>query len=329
MTTPPEDGYHRKIDYLRLSITDRCNLRCVYCMPPEGVPNLQHDDILRYEEILRIVRLAVAIGISKVRVTGGEPLVRKGAVQLIRDIAQTPGISSLSMTTNGLLLGPRGAALYASGLRRINVSLDTLKPEKYQAITGCDGFARVWQGLIEAHRVGLQPIKLNAVVMKGTNDDEIEDLAALTIRYPFHVRFIEFMPFRIDQQRTRFLSSDQVLDRLRAMGPLTPVTSLNSNGPAQHFQLPGALGKIGIISPMSHHFCLTCNRLRITAEGNLRTCLFASEETDLRTPLRSGASDAELIRVIRQAIAHKPEKHALDQVITRKCISRPMSAIGG
>lgn len=329
MPTPPEDGYHRRIDYLRLSITDRCNLRCTYCMPPGGVPNLRHEEVLRYEEIMRIVQLAVRIGISKVRVTGGEPLVRKGAVHLCREIARLPGVTSLSMTTNGLALEKHVTELYDSGLHRINVSLDTLQADKFRSITGCDGFARVWNGILKAHSAGMHPIKLNVVVLKGTNDDEIEELAALTRRYPFHVRFIEFMPFRFEQHEERFLSSDQILERLQAVDRLIPVQSLNTNGPAQHFQFPNAPGKIGIISPVSHHFCLTCNRLRITAEGQLRTCLFASEETDLRTPLRQGASDDELIGIIRAAIAQKPEKHALDQAITRKCISRPMSAIGG
>ncbi|SMC24197.1 cyclic pyranopterin monophosphate synthase subunit MoaA [Desulfacinum hydrothermale DSM 13146] len=323
------DGHKRRIDYLRLSITDRCNLRCVYCMPRGTVTFLRHEDILRYEEILRLVRVAVGLGIRKVRITGGEPFVRKDFLHLCSQITAIEALEDVSVTTNGLLLETYAQGLWDAGVRRINVSLDTLDREKYRRITGVDGFERVWAGIMRAHQVGHFPVKINVVALKGVNDDEVESLAGLTRDYPFHVRFIEFMPFRPDAFHDRYLSGDVVLERLQRLGALLPATSKNGNGPARYYQYPGAPGKVGIISPVSHHFCPTCNRLRVTAEGRLRTCLFSEEETDLRVLLRSDASDARLAAAILEATSHKPERHQMDEAITRKCISRPMSAIGG
>jgi GTP 3',8-cyclase len=331
MPLAPIDGHQRKIDYLRMSITDRCNLRCVYCMPKEGVPRLSHDQVLRYEEILRLTRIAIGMGITKLRITGGEPLVRRDVLYLCESISQVPGLESLSLTTNAVLLAQFAEDLYSAGIKRINISLDTLQPEKFARITRHDCFHQVWQGIERARQVGFDPIKLNVVVMRGVNDDEIEDLARLTIDHPFHVRFIECMPFQLpcEDGRKHYLAADEILDRLQQLGPLSPVSSRNSNGPARHYQLPHAKGKIGLISPISHHFCPTCNRLRVTADGKLRTCLFATQETDLQKPLREGASDAQMISIIRAAIAQKPEKHSLEQNPLRKCICRPMAAIGG
>jgi len=329
MPSPPVDNFHRCIDYLRLSITDRCNLRCVYCMPEEGMPKFSHEDILTYEEIMRLVRLTSRMGISKIRVTGGEPLVRKDVLYLCAQISEIQGVSSLSVTTNGLLLEDFAKGLRAAGIKRINVSLDTLNPGKYATITRKDCFQKVWRGIETALDVGFEPIKLNVVVMKGLNDDEIEDLGRLTYLYPFHVRFIEFMPFQEADLPSSFLSSDEILQRLQQVAALVPVRVESGNGPARHYQFPGAKGKIGIISPISHHFCPTCNRLRVTADGKLRTCLFSQEETDLRVLLRRAASDAEITTTIRKAIDQKPEKHTLESDIFHKCISRPMSAIGG
>jgi len=329
MPPAPTDPYRRKIDYLRLSITDRCNLRCVYCMPETGVPKLSHPDVLSYEELLRLVRIVTGMGISKIRITGGEPLVRKGVLALCENISRMANVKSLSITTNGVLLSRFAQGLYRAGIKRINISLDTLKADKYAAITRSDCFDQVRQGIETAHRIGFAPIKLNAVVMRGVNDDEIEELGRLTYRFPFHMRFIEFMPFQSDEYYEKFLSADEIIQRLSRVAPLLPAESRNSNGPASHYRFQGALGKIGIISPVSHHFCPTCNRLRLTADGRLRTCLFASEETDLRLPLRQGASDEEIEAVIRDAIARKPEKHALESGVFRKCISRPMFSIGG
>jgi len=329
MSLPLKDPYQRRIDYLRLSVTDRCNLRCAYCMPEEGVPRLDHQDILNYEEILRLARIVTRMGITKIRVTGGEPLVRKDILFLCANMAATPGLRSLSLTTNGILLAQYARGLFVAGIKRINISLDTLKPEKYAMITRRDCFEQVWEGIRAVQETGFAPIKLNAVIMEGINDDEIEDLARLTYHYPFEVRFIEFMPFQSDDGHNRFVSADEILERLAKVAPLLPAMSENSNGPARHYRFPNATGKIGIISPISEHFCHTCNRLRVTADGKLRTCLFSTEETDLKTPLRQAASDQEIMEVIYRAISRKPERHELDHRILRKCISRPMVKIGG
>lgn len=329
MTSPPTDPYQRRIDYLRLSITDRCNLRCTYCMPEDGIPKLAHPDILRYEELLRLTRIVTSMGISKIRITGGEPLVRRDVLFLCGAIAEIPQLKSLSITTNGVLLARLAGVLHRSGIKRINISLDTLKPEKYAAITRQDCFKEVWAGIMAAQEAGFSPIKLNAVVMRGVNDDEIGDLARLTFQYPFHIRFIEFMPFKEADYDGKFLPSADILERLGRVAELLPAESTDSNGPARHYRFAGAMGKIGIISPISDHFCPTCNRLRVTADGRLRTCLFAREETDLKTALRHGASDEEMTLLIRTAIAQKPERHELDSRAFRKCISRPMFTIGG
>ncbi len=329
MPAPPTDSFHRKIDYLRLSITDRCNLRCSYCMPEGGVVKLDHAEILRYEEIVRLVRIAVSIGISKVRITGGEPLVRKDVLSLCDSISRMPGLSSLSLTTNGVLLSDFAAGLLQVGIRRINVSLDTLKPERFAKITGKDLFSQVWAGIMAAEEAGISPMKLNAVTMRGVNDDEIEDLARLTFRFPFHVRFIELMPFRQPDRESVFIPASEILERLRRVAPLDASISGESNGPALHYRFQGALGKIGIISPVSNHFCPSCNRLRVTSDGKLRTCLFASDETDLRGLLRQGASDEEIAAAMLAAIHKKPEKHQLSDPAFCKCISRQMFSIGG
>jgi cyclic pyranopterin phosphate synthase len=323
------DRYQRRIDYLRLSITDRCNLRCGYCMPPQGIPYLPHDDILRYEEIERLARLAVSLGITKIRLTGGEPLVRRGVLQLCEQLAQIPGVQSLSITTNGVLLPHFAQDLYRCGIKRLNVSLDTLKPEKFAAITHRDAFPAVWEGVQRALALGFHPIKINVVVLKGINDDEVEDLARLTYTYPFHVRFIEFMPVNSLVPSQHYLSGDEVLRRLNQLDTLLPTHSVNSNGPARYFRFPTAIGKVGLINPLSHHFCATCNRLRLTAEGKLRTCLFSENEVDLRKLLREGVEDREVQAVIRQAIQDKPQKHTLTDPVLRKCLNRPMGSIGG
>ncbi len=237
------DRYQRRIDYLRLSITDRCNLRCVYCMPPHGVPYLPHDDILRYEEIERLARLAVALGITKIRLTGGEPLVRRGVLHLCEQLAQIPEVQSLSITTNGVLLANFAEDLYRCGIKRVNISLDTLKPDKFTAITHRDSFRAVWEGIQRALAVGFHPIKINMVVLRGVNDDDIEDLARLTYEFPFHVRFIEFMPFNALVPPEHYISGDEVLARLNRLDTLLPSHSVNSNGPARHFRFPTALGQ--------------------------------------------------------------------------------------
>ncbi len=329
MLAPPTDSFHRKIDYLRLSITDRCNLRCTYCMPESGVPKLDHAEILRYEEVVRLVGIVTEMGISKVRITGGEPLVRKDVLSLCASISRLSGLRSLSLTTNGVLLSDFAKGLRDAGIKRINVSLDTLRPERFAAITRKDLFRRVWEGILAAEQAGISPVKLNAVIMRGVNDDEIEDLARLTFQFPFHVRFIEFMPFQQFHFDTAFIPAAEILERLSRVAPLSAWCEDESNGPARHYRFEGARGKIGIISPVSDHFCPSCNRLRITSDGKLRTCLFSTEETDLRLPLRQGLSDQAVAAAIRAAIDKKPEKHKLDSSAFRKCISRPMFSIGG
>lgn len=332
MPAPPTDSFQRKIDYMRLSVTDRCNLRCTYCMPEGGVPKIDHLEILRYEELVALARTAVGMGITKIRITGGEPLVRKDILDLCNRISQIPGIRSLSITTNGVLLSGFAQGLREAGIKRINISLDTLKPERFKAIARADCFAQVWDGIKAAEEAGFSPIKLNAVVLRGINDDEIEDLGRLTLQHPFHVRFIEFMPMRPDEpgiHSSKFVPASEILDRLQRVAPLQVCTESQANGPALHYRFENAPGKIGIISPVSQHFCPSCNRLRITADGKLRTCLFSSEETDLRDALRQGLPDELIADVIRRAIAGKPEKHHLENPVFRKCISRQMSSIGG
>ena len=329
MLPSPTDSFHRKIDYLRLSITDRCNLRCTYCMPQSGVPKLDHSEILRHEEILRLARIAAAMGISNVRITGGEPLVRKGILGLCESIAVAPGLRSLSLTTNGVLLSDFARGLLQAGIKRINVSLDTLKPERFAAITRRDLFHRVWEGIMAASEAGISPVKLNAVIMRGVNDDEIEDLACLTFRFPFHVRFIEIMPFRQDDYNSVFVCASEIVERLGRIAPLAASCGGDGNGPAVYYRFEGAAGQIGIISPVSRHFCQSCNRLRVTADGKLRTCLFATDEIDLRDLLRHGASDEEITAAIWAAIEKKPKNHQLSNPVFRKCISRRMSSIGG
>jgi cyclic pyranopterin phosphate synthase len=331
MTTPDQplfDAYQRRIDYLRLSITDRCNLRCVYCMPPEGVPHVPHQEILRYEEILRLAGIAVSLGITKIRVTGGEPLVRQGVLTLLRQLAALPGVESLSITTNGVLLPQFAPDLYQAGIRRLNISLDTLKPSKYRDITRKDLFPAVWQGIHQALALGFHPIKLNTVVLQGINDDEVEDLAKLTYEFPFHVRFIEVMPCAAVTSE-QYLSGDDILARLRRVDRLIPTLSSHNNGPARYFKFPGARGKIGLINPLSHHSCETCNRLRLTADGQLRTCLFATTEVSLKKLLRAGASDEEIRQAMYRAIKEKPKNWAGEEGLVRKCLNRPMRSIGG
>ena len=326
MALAPVDPFKRRIDYLRLSVTDRCNLRCRYCMPAEGVSKLDHEDVLRYEEILRIARISVRMGISKIRITGGEPLVRKDILYLCSNISQIQGLKCLSLTTNGVLLPGFARKLFAAGISRINISLDTLDPAKYATITRMDAFKEVWRGILAAREAGIAPIKLNAVILRGINDDEIENLARLTMRHPFHVRFIELMPFELQVPDCQFVSSDEILAKLSAVAPLVPVPGPEGNGPAKHYTFSGALGTIGLISPISHHFCATCNRLRLTADGKVRPCLGRHGEVDLRTLLRDRASEAQIAEQLARAIGQKPLEHQFRDAYS-PC--RPMVAVGG
>jgi GTP 3',8-cyclase len=328
------DSYDRNIDYLRVSITDRCNLRCTYCMPKEGLSLMGHDDILRYEEILRIIRIAAGQGIRKVRITGGEPLVRRGVTEFIASLKTISELRDVSLTTNGILLEACAEKLFAAGIRRINISLDSLKADRYAAITRGGDIQAVLRGIRKVRQIGFSPIKINIVAIKGANDDEILDFARLTLENPFQLRFIELMPLGRAgiESDGRYLSNSVVMERIATLGPLEPVNGKGDKGagPARLYRLAGGAGQIGFISPVSRHFCDTCNRLRLTADGHLRACLLSDDETDLRGPLRAGESDAQIGEIIRKAIAGKPRQHKLtcDEGLLKKCM-KEMPAIGG
>ena len=324
------DNFARRINYLRISITDRCNLRCRYCMPDEGIPLIPHEEVLRYEEILRVARLFGQLGIDKIRLTGGEPLVRKGALDLIHGISQIQEIGDLSLTTNGVLLGEFTADLARVGLKRINVSLDTLNREKFAYITRRDCFPEVRNGIEKALDVGFFPVKLNVVAIKRFNDDEILQFARLTLEKPLTVRFIEFMPTAgVDfWNRGHVLTVDMIRKEIGKLGPLIPVDGNERDGPAARFRLEGATGELGFISPISSHFCNNCNRLRLTPDGKLRACLFSDNEIDLRSHLRNRCSDEKLKDLLMAALRNKPKTHTIDTSLFRKC-QRNMAAIGG
>jgi cyclic pyranopterin phosphate synthase len=317
------------INYLRLSITDRCNLRCFYCTPWGGWQKLPAPEILRYEELLRLAGVAARAGIRKIRVTGGEPLVRRGALEFIRHLIRLPGLEEVCLTTNGVLLKDLAPELYATGLRHLNLSLDTLKRERYLKLTGHDNFLDALAGLKAAQALGFQPLKINCVVLKGLNDDELLDFALLTRDRPLQVRFIEFMPTVAEDRWARhFLAMGEVRRRLSVLGPLTPVPQPPTAGPARIFKLPGFEGELGFISSISDHHCATCNRLRLTAAGLLKPCLFAAPEIDLKGPLRRGADDDALQRLFQEAMRLKDRgrKSARGQVPGP---GRPMVSIGG
>jgi cyclic pyranopterin phosphate synthase len=321
---------NRIINYLRLSVTDRCNLRCMYCMPDEGVDFVPHNQILSYEEMLHLVSLSVKAGIRKVRLTGGEPLVRKGFIPFLEKLSAIENLKEISLTTNGVLLKEFALDIKRCGICRINVSLDSLNPQRFVRITGRDYFHRVLEGIEEADRLGFAPIKINVVAMRGINDDEILDFGRLTLTRPYHIRFIEFMPIGKNNGWTsdRFISGDEILNALRRLGELKALEHNSLDGPAQRYRLQGAKGEIGVISPISNHFCDQCNRLRLTAEGHLRGCLFSDKEIDIKTPLRQGRGDEDLLELVRLAIDKKPKDHGLVQGDPRKCV-RHMSSIGG
>jgi cyclic pyranopterin phosphate synthase len=321
------DSFNRPINYLRISVTDRCNLRCVYCMPAEGISLISHNDILTYEEIYTVARVAAGLGIEKIRLTGGEPLVRLGLPDLVRMLAQIEGIDDLSMTTNGTLLARYAAELKDAGLRRVNVSLDTLKPERFKQITrGDNELSEVLEGIEAARKVGLNPVKINTVVMAGVNDDELLDFARKTINEGWHVRFIELMPL-VGSDTLQFVSADEMKRRLEPLGELTPSLPSVGSGPAKYFRLPKAKGDIGFITPISEHFCFQCNRMRLTADGKLRPCLLSDYEVDLKQPLRSGISLDGLEELFKKAVANKPERHNLAKGSVPK--DRPFSQVGG
>ena len=323
------DSFQRPINYLRISVTDRCNLRCIYCTPSGGVRLLPHGGILTYEEIYTVAQAAAELGVNKVRLTGGEPLVRAGLTELIQMLAQIDAIDDISLTTNGILLGGYAAELKQAGLRRVNVSLDTLKQDKFELITrNGDNLGEVQKGIEVARSVGLNPVKLNMVVMAGINDDELLDFAAKTIAEEWHVRFIELMPFAGEGTTApRFISASEMRQRLEQLGGLEPCLPSVGNGPAKYFRFAHAKGTIGFIAPISEHFCFHCNRLRLTADGKLRPCLLSEYEIDLKQPLRSGISLAGLKQLIEEAVANKPLRHRMAEGYVPK--ERPFSQVGG
>jgi cyclic pyranopterin phosphate synthase len=324
------DKNQRIINYLRLSVTDRCNLRCVYCMPEQGVPFIPHNEILTYEEMQRLIQLCITRGIKKIRLTGGEPLVRKGLLTFIEKLQCIAGLESITLTTNGMLLKEFARPLFECGIRRINVSLDTLRPERFHRITREDEFIRVWKGIEAAAAVGFDPIKINVVAMKGINDDEIRDFAYLTYTKPYHIRFIEIMPVseKNSWASMSFMSINEIYHIIQRLGPVRTIPSGPLDGPAQRFILEGAQGEFGLIGALSNHFCQRCNRLRLTADGYLRGCLFSEQETDLKTPLRQGKDDHHLSILINRTIYTKPKNHGL-HLLTPPKTGRLMNRIGG
>ncbi len=323
------DSFRRPINYLRISVTDRCNLRCIYCMPPDGVCLMPHKDILSYEEIFTIAQAAAELGINKIRITGGESLARVGLSKLIQMLAQIDAVDDIALTTNGTLLSSYAAELKQAGLRRVNISLDTLKQDRFHYITRSDNNpGDVLEGIEVAKSVGLNPVKINMVVIGGINDDELLDFATKTINEGWHVRFIELMPFVSEgTNASQFVSVNDMRKRLEPLGKLEPCLPSIGNGPAKYFRFPHAKGTIGFITPVSEHFCSCCNRLRLTSDGKLRPCLLADEEIDLKQPLRRGVSLNGLKQLIQEAVDSKPLRHHLDEGYVPK--NRPFIQVGG
>ena len=321
------DDCGRRIDYLRISITDRCNLRCVYCMPEGGVSTLRHSDILTYEEILRLTGLLTRLGVRHLRVTGGEPMARRGCLDLVRRLHGLRGVETIAMTTNALLLRGRVAEARAAGLDALNISLDTLDPATYAAMTRGGRVEDVLSVIDDAVSLGMR-VKVNAVPVRGMNDHQLAALAALARDREIHVRFIELMPVGCGAGLSP-VPSDEVLARMEAaFGPLAPDTARHGFGPARYVRPEGFAGSIGVISPMSHEFCDTCNRVRLTADGYLKLCLNHQAGLDVRALLREGADDAALLEALRAAIARKPSRHGfLEEIGDRE--ERRMNEIGG
>lgn len=320
------DGSGRRIDYLRISVTDKCNFRCLYCMPEEGLQWLPKSDLLTYEEITDVVRQMLPLGVTKLRITGGEPLIRPNLDRLISQLKAIDGIEDIALSTNGVHLPKLSVQLKNAGLDRVNLSADSLRADRIAKISrrslGFDPIAAA----LAAERAGLSPVKINVVVMRGVNDDEIEDFARLTLDHPWHIRFIELMPVGEMRDVTweHVVASDEILDRIAAIAPLAPVGGPSGNGPAKYFAFDGASGSVGVITPMTHTYCATCNKVRLTADGRLRTCLFGDHELDLRTPLRAGVPIAGIVSA---GLLEKPAEHHLLQMKVGGL--RALSQVGG
>lgn len=326
------DRYGRRIKNMRISITDKCNFRCVYCMPAEGLPWLPRAEILTYEEIVHLVRVAVDLGIDQIRLTGGEPLVRRDVPELVRMLHGVPGLKSLSLTTNGFLLSRLAAPLAEAGLTRINVSLDSLARDRFAQLTRRDTLEQVLAGLETLERYpSIHPIKINAVAMRGFTEPEVLDFARLARRKPYVVRWIEFMPLDADQhwRPEDILTGAEIKAIIESeFGPLVPITTGDRSETARRYTFADGIGEVGFINPVSEPFCAQCDRVRLTADGHLRTCLFAQEETDLRYLLRSGQDDDALAQAIRVAVWDKELKHYIGDKRFRRT-ARSMSMIGG
>jgi GTP 3',8-cyclase len=323
------DRFGRRIHYLRISLTDHCNLRCVYCMP-EDMTFRPNAELMQDDEVLQFVQLFASLGFDKFRLTGGEPTVRANVVNLVRGIAQTPGVRSLSMTTNGVLLKRLAQPLAEAGLQRVNISIDTLNPEKFKRLTRWGSLSEVWEGIQAADRAGLKPIKLNGVVVRGYNEKDVIELARLSLEHPWQVRFIEMMPFAgaTDIQLNQVVTADEMQRTIEeALGPMEMANGGELDGEARLYRLAGAQGDIGFISSVTAPFCALCTRARLTADGRLRLCLLREGEVDLLTPLRQGASLAELRTIILDGIWNKPWGHGLAEGLVP--LNRVMSEIGG
>lgn len=328
------DRFGRVHDYLRISVTDRCNLRCVYCMPAEGMQFEPYENILRYEEIAAVVSAVAKMGVRKLRITGGEPLVRKEIEKLIGMLSAIPGIEDIALTTNAIFLAQKAEALKQAGLTRVNISLDSLRADRFAAITRGGALSRVLAGIDEALRVGLSPVKLNVVLMQGQNDDEIADFIRLSMDKPLQVRFIEYMPIGHNDEgwRAGYLSLQKVFDCVTEMGlTYEKVENVYGNGPAENYRIPGAAGSFGLIHPVSDHFCDNCNRLRLTADGSIKSCLYWDDEWNVR-PL---IGDEQAVQdLFLRAIDAKPENHEMalelnQETQSHKPTVRRMSQIGG
>lgn len=307
---PLVDSYGRKINYLRLSVTDRCNFRCMYCLPEDGIPKVDHHDILSYEELLLLASSVVPLGIEKIRVTGGEPLVRNGIVRFLSDLSKIPGLRQLVLTTNGALLEEMAQRLREAGVQRLNISLDSLRPDTFASITRCGRLEKVLAGIRAAEEAGF-PIKINVVAMRGVNDEEIVDFAEWTLEKPYAVRFIEYMPTRGEEiWQSRVISGEAILARIKERFPLQPVVRGEMAGPSRDYKIPGAAGSIGVITPISGHFCEECNRIRVTSQGMAKNCLFADSETDLKPLLREGNVE-KLQHFLKRVVIAKPGKHLI------------------
>jgi cyclic pyranopterin phosphate synthase len=331
-TGPLVDSYGRRIKSMRVSITDKCNFRCVYCMPAEGLVWLPRAEILSYEEITRLARIAVGIGIEQIRLTGGEPTVRRDLAELIRMLREIPGLRSLSLTTNGVLLNRLAGPLAEAGLTRINVSLDSLVRERFAKLARRDALTQVLAGLEELEKYPtIRPIKVNAVAMRGFTESEVLDFARLARRKPYVIRWIEFMPLDADQiwRKEDILTGNEIKEIIESeFGPLQRITTGDPSETARRYTFADGIGEVGFINPVSEPFCSTCDRIRLTADGQLRTCLFAQEETDLRAILRTGKDDQEIALAIREAVWHKELKHYIGDKRFRRT-ARSMSMIGG